>query len=434
MKEIDMNIKKFLILTITICLPVFGYTKQQATEITILADKYRSAHTGASVIQSTFDTYNHYVQYDNNRSGFEHRFYRAIHIILDKHIADILSMVKHEYSGHGARLREFNYTITKYQFNLDGSGFAGHLMPYNKDLRDRLNKGNFFTENAAISFAGIESSDLMANNIALQAFSEGALNVGLGIQYYVNANDQINYINITKKSKTPSAGNDIASYQDEINQLYASNKTDGFAATSNLFVFLPKWDPSLSGQPNVLHLRDFTKRKYISFIDPFLWYSAFTGLRYIYSGQNTFKIPMLSIGPIKLLPRARLLLTPFGLSTQIQNYVKYKEYNAVFTVDFGKTANQSYYSFGMESSMIKINSRLFLGGKVFLWRQPELYTLNMREADKKIGLLLAAKIKYKLSKDFSVLANFGYKSRGYVQGEILDKGVVLRGGFAYILR
>ena len=100
----------------------------------------------------------------------------------------------------------------------------------------------------------------------------------------------------------------------------------------------------------------------------------------------------------------------------------------------GKTANQYYKTFGLESGLIKINSKLKLGCKIYVWRQPELYTLNMRESQKKTGLLAVAKAQYMLNKDLGTTLDIGYKTRGYVQGEVLDNSIILRAGFSYILR
>ena len=185
-----ISVKKIMLLCFsllscfwTLCLahPIFA-SKKASTEIQLSFDKNLSAFSASSVIQSGFDTYTYLLPYHNTKQGFGYGALRALRIGFDSYLSAFLSIVKHEYSGHGFRLREFDYKITKYEFNLDASGVTYYLLPMDDELQRRINKGSFFIEGIAVTAGGIESSDVMANRIALQTLETTTMNVGLSLQ------------------------------------------------------------------------------------------------------------------------------------------------------------------------------------------------------------------------------------------------------------
>ncbi len=428
------NINKcFLLIFFLSCNLGYASYNKNSTEIQFTFDEYKSSYMGSSLMQSTFDIYSYYFPHNNKGKGLLPGTIRTLRVGTDLYLALFLSMVKHEYFGHGARGREFNRRITRYEFNLDGSGSTSFVPISDNALLNEFVSGRLLIRENTTDLAGMESSDVMANSIAMQIFSKKTISVGWAAQYFANAFDQINYISITKGSGKNDDGNDIVAYRNNVNALYANNKQGMIARYSNGIFLDPKWDHSVNN-PTVLKNSDLQRGMYISLFDPLLWYSVYANMNYIFTGNSRLKIPVINIDKFRYLPRIRTVLAPYGISTQLQNYLSYDKYDFVLTIQGGKTANQSYYTFGIESGLIRVYRRLSVGAKIFTWLQPELYSSYLRGAKRKIGSLMAVKLGYKFNRDFGLNTIVGYKTRGYVQGEILNTSLVFRAGFSYILR
>jgi hypothetical protein len=404
-------------------------------KIELVFDKYLSEYTGSSVIQSGFAIYSYMMPYTHNKQGFLPVVQRTGRLLFDNYLNFFFITVNHEFFGHGARFREIGWDITRYEFNWNLSGSTGFRRPKNNALRSEINNGTFFLRENVSNLAGIESSDVMANDIASKVVIEKNISVSRAILFSAAALDQILYIAMTINTKNDifDRGGDISEYYKQINAMYATNKRGAFGTNRYFdYVFKDSWDFRINN-PTVLTKEDIKMGVYISLLDPFLWFSAYTQLRYIFVGKDNLPIPMFKIKSLYYLPRVRTVLAPFGLLTQIQNYFKYNDKNFIVTFEGGKTANQAYYTLGAETYLFKINSTLRWGAKIFAWHQPELYTLNMRDAESKFGMLGLLKAKINFSHKFGVLAYAGYKSRGYVQGEKLDSGLIFRAGLSYVL-
>ena len=82
---------------------------------------------------------------------------------------------------------------------------------------------------------------------------------------------------------------------------------------------------------------------------------------------------------------------------------------------------------------IAMNIRLSLGGKLYLWQQPELFSENSARAKSKTGILCQVNSEYKIRRNITTLFNIGYKTKGFIQGSSLNSSIVFEGGLKLVI-
>ncbi|WP_232505935.1 hypothetical protein [Rickettsia sp. MEAM1 (Bemisia tabaci)] len=125
------------------------------------------------------------------------------------------SMVaNHEIGGHGARAREFDIKVTKYEVD----PFSGTTYFRAKDF-DSLQ----VHKKAAIDVGGMQASYLLSENIKDRYMNNNKINPTYGIGYFIARLDQATYIFDTNFNETDKKDNDINAYTKLMNSIYGNN-------------------------------------------------------------------------------------------------------------------------------------------------------------------------------------------------------------------
>jgi hypothetical protein len=384
-------------------------------ELTLLFDTNMSPIVGANLVYDIAQLYDvGILSLTESIKSTQHnnRLLYLAKLILDYTATTDLITYQHELFGHAARLREFGVAYT-WEVNhgavLSGESVAGSVSYTLSDYHKLTS-----AQQLAMSIGGIEASQVLANQLAVSMFQRGKISSINAWLYWRSAYDFINYANSTSTNPTDnSSGNDLMSYTNEINSLYGRT---------------------------VISISDVQQHSNLNYIDPLLWLSLYTISQTAVSKNNAIDLPMFNIGELGYLPSLRSILTPYGLETQLVNYFSYQDMQGQLIISSGNTASQSSSGIGINVSEIAINDKLELAASWYMWQQPELYLaasstqpVNWGEAaQSKFGMLLALTGKLIITHDIKALLQIGYKDKGFVQGEILDKGMYYRGGISYM--
>ncbi len=143
---------------------------------------------------------------------------------------------------------------------------------------------------------------------------------------------------------------------------------------------------------------------------------------------------MIPIWKVNYLPAYKLILTPYGLENQIINYFRCYNVSGRFLVNFGGVgvgvAKKKYWGIGLDLNLVRINKYINLGGNIYLWNQPELFK-NPKKSTNKYGTLVNISSRYDIIKYLSLDTNIGYKTKGYIQGHMLNSGLIIGAGLVY---
>ena len=347
-----------------------------------------------------------------NEDKFGHKVggvgYRAIKLgLLDFQIDWFLTLIQHEVFGHGSRYREFGYSNISYELNL--------FYPYGQ-ANGRANFSNPYqylsTEEqiSARNVAGSESNNLLASNLEERMLVNNQIHYRQGLLYLISKNDLLLYLSTTFIEI--DNGGDMESYISNINP--STPFGDGPYTSEKLF-----------------------KQSLISLLNPMQVYSAWAiGKNYLLDGNSKLpKIPTIKIKEIGYLPAFNYNLTPFGSEYILNQY--FVKGNRLLTIKarLGDNTFHSFYGGGIKIANLIDKQKIKLNINIEAWHQPsfQLGGENIKNIDEGIGVLANTSVSYfpfiKLNK-IGIYTLLGYKTEGYVMGEQLDNGLLLRFGFS----
>ena len=201
--------------------------------------------------------------------------------------------------------------------------------------------------------------------------------------------------------------------------------------------------------------RALRNRSLLNLLDPFLFYSIYTGSTYQSFGMPTARAPMIDLGFAKYLPALRFALTPFGGQYYLENFFLKNSIPTYLYLKWGQHGANTYYGFGIENRNIINWENASLGVKIDLWHQPNVLfkqgALSVDEigelpkdalipmiypesvlTEKKFGAAVAVTGTYGIANSPAFLnLELGYKTKGYLPGEALRESLILRGGFSF---
>lgn len=345
-------------------------------------------------------------------AGISYRIAKLI--LLDVQGDGFIALAQHEVFGHGARFREFGFEKNSFNLNLyppygDGSGYARY-----GTLKEDW-KYPTIQEDMAVNIGGVDGEMLLANNLSSQILLDDTLHYRQGLLYLIAQNNQLLYLWSTRYTKPEniSPGNDMANYVNVMNYLY-SHSID-----------------------NIYDIKKLYNQSFISFVNPFQIYSAFSILyTYEIKGQKQLKkIPMIKFGNVRYLPALNYSLTPFGSQYHFVNYIRYK--SMLFSGDFnlGDNTFNNFYGTSIEGYNIVDKKRITLNFHLDVWNQPELELDNYNITTKanktgeafKVDLMIRP---YNRQNKLGIFIQTGYKTKGYIMGEPLAKSFILRYGLS----
>ena len=318
----------------------------------------------------------------------------------------LIALLHHEMFGHGARFREFGF--------IDNSVHVSMFFPFAKgegrstygDLKPGYNVTA--QESITIALGGNEANLVLANNLSEQMLLNGSVHYREALLYLVAQNNELFYIRTTRRG-TKYKG-DITVYLLQLNNLY--NKTPG----------------------NKVDIDKLVAQSMVSLLNPMQLYAAFT-IVYTYGimgRRTTNSIPMIGIGKVKYLPAFNYSLTPFGPEFHSLHYLKYKDKLLDCDLHLGDATYNKFYGMDIHAWNLIYSKRITATFHLNVWGQPELelekYAVksnNTPGAELKADITIRPLPRVPKA---GIFMQAGYKTKGYVQGEALDKGFIFRVG------
>jgi hypothetical protein len=314
--------------------------------------------------------------------------------------------------GYGYRYRIHGYTQNRFTIdaplpygNGGGSSRRGILeIPRIRSMHERI-----------ISYAGgIESSKILINTISKKWILSDSIHFReamLGVRTFNKTHHPLLFL---KDFTSPCF--DVQNYLSNINNFY--------------------------GYPNVedwrLTPKRFRKISLLNFLNPFVGFAFLTStLDYGWHGRTYGKLRWFRFGKVRYPPSFRVGLTPFRDEVYFESFFK-KEYKALrFYSRHGNPVFEKSNGFGIETiNAFNFSGKIKLDFQLDVWSQPELQIggETIRSSSKGLGNLMKVNFQIRLfnvSQPVYLSGQFGYKTDGFIEGEPLKKGIILRGGFAY---
>jgi hypothetical protein len=317
-----------------------------------------------------------------------------------------LTVVAHEISGHGARLREIGATSIHYRFDApvpygDGGGvteFSGSVLATRADI-------------LAVDTGGIEAQNVLADTIGRPALLHGALHYREAWLYLEARLHALRYIRSV--SPTSSAGHDVASFLRDFN--------DGCEPPA----CVPLDGPALK------------RRALLILADPLIAYSAYGwAMSYLVRGRTTLGVPMITLAPgIRYLPALAFELTPYGTEWSMAHNIATVGRLTRISVRVGDTGAERAWGVGVLATGLVRRGRVTAGFEGDVWQQPGLDDVPAR-LQPRTGGRAAATVQLSLAPSgpwqrAALVFQGGYKTDGFVRGERLHAGAVVRAGLSF---
>jgi hypothetical protein len=403
--------------------PVTAYA-QTSVPYTVVFDSYMTPAAGAQglltvqhLIASAEDRWLPLkIGVERSRAGLALGIlYRAGKFVaLDMPQDHLFLVVAHEVFGHGTRFRELGDGRIRYGFDAP--------IPYGSgDAFTKFN-GRFPISPLAslnVSAAGIDAQHALADAIAERAVARGRLHYREAWLYFESRMAAVDYM--LSASPTSSEGHDVASFLEEFENACVA--------------------------PCAPLTRNYVQRRaLLALADPLLYYSMYgLAVSYIGNGRTTGPMPLIPVGGgIRLMPSLGYALAPHGaewtLRTAFQQ--KQKEDSNVgraqrkltnIALRVGNTGASTTWGLSARAADVLRVRSLRVGVAVHIWRQPELLADHTSDALRLGGggvatvvLPIPRMLRLPWTEGIQIAA--GYKAQGFVPGEQLGGGTVLRAG------
>jgi hypothetical protein len=319
----------------------------------------------------------------------------------------LLMVINHELFGHGARLRELFDGPIEYHFDAPppyGGGGGATTFVFNRDPVPY--------ERLAVSVAGMEANSLAAAAIAHRAFSRRQMHAREAFRYLLFELDTFSYVRSTESDEEP--GHDVAD-------------------------FLAVYDSVAGAGGTVLSRRQVRREALASLANPMLVYAAYGIVRYLWTGTTESRVPAFSFGGVRYLPLARYRLTPFGREWVLVNELGGTVRPTQIEVRFGRSPHHTPWGVALRQRELATWRTWSADASLEVWRQPRLTDMVTAE-DARIGVEIRARAHRRLvsvwysAHPATLVVDVGVKSAGFVPGEPLRGGLVVRAGAAVPLR
>lgn len=314
-----------------------------------------------------------------------------------------LMVVGHEIFGHGARLREIGARGVQYSFDAPiPYGPGGAVTEFSGDLLVTR------ADALAIDTSGIEAQNVLADHIGRAAVASGALHYREAWLYLESRLDGLRYIRSVSPRSSP--GHDVRSF---------------------LLDFNDQCDPPACEPLDAATLK---RRALVMLGDPMLAYAGYAwAAAYMVHGRTTGPVPMIPLpGDLRYLPALRFEMTPYGTAATTDHTIVRQGRVTNVSIGVGDTGAARAWDVGVTSGDVLRGTGLNAGASIRLWRQPGLDAPPNAQA-MKTGVLAVGTLRIALPRSVAagragVLVEAGYKSDGFVRGERLHGGPIVRAG------
>ncbi len=318
-----------------------------------------------------------------------------------------LTVVGHEVFGHGARLREIGAEPITYGFDAPiPYGPGGAVTSFSGDVT--LTRADVL----GIDTAGIEAQNVLADHIGGQALGAGFLPYRGAWLYLESRLAGLRYIRSVSPQSSP--GHDVKAFIEDFND---------------------QCDPPVCTPQSASTLK---RRALLMLADPMLAYAGYTwAVSYVVRGRSSATVPMISMPhEIRYLPGLRFEMTPYGTAVTTEHiFVRDRRLTRV-AVGVGDTGRHHAWDVGVAASDFLRGAWWHADLNVDIWRQPTLDTPPNSQVFMTGGLAAAsARIPFgrrgAAGGRADILIEGGYKSDGFVRGERLHAGPIVRVGVTF---
>ncbi len=331
---------------------------------------------------------------------------------LDLPVDHFLLVVAHEIFGHGTRFRELGEGSIRYGFDAP--------IPYGSGEAFTSFNGAFPISPLAdltVSAAGMEAQHSLADAIAERSVARGRIHYREAWLYFESRMASVSYIQ--SASSTSSEGHDVAS-------------------------FLETFEKACQAPCQPLTRKDVKRRSLLALADPLIYYSMYgLAVSYIGNGSTTGPMPLIPVGGgVRLMPSLGYALAPYGAEWSVRaafqhdQKAKSRERRITgVTLRAGDTGASSTWGISARAADVLRVRGLHIGIAADVWRQPELLA-DQTSGRQHMGagalaitvMPLPRMLRSRWSDGIYIAA--GYKSQGFVPGETLAGGAVVRAGVA----
>jgi hypothetical protein len=399
---------------------VFAGTGIARAQTAIVADQYMTPAAGSSdllALQSALAALEDRVvpsRFGDERGRLSLAggiLYRAAKFVgLDMPQDHMLLVVGHEVFGHGSRLRELGDGQIGYSFDAPPPyGDGGAVTSFSGEFPETP------LASLTVESAGIEAQYTMADLIARESLQRGRMHYREAWLYFENRYLGMTYI--LSVTPTSEEGHDVADFLRTLE------------------------DACVKPACTALTSRQVKRGARFTLADPLL-YVALYGFAggYIGHGRTTLSIPMIPLGRgVRYLPSLGFQLTPYGTEHLVRNMFTVgtngsRASTAVLTatVRLGDTGATRPWAVELFDSQVRLVGQWRAQVMTAVWKQPPLEG-DVTSAPLKLGAAVTATIELPLSTvlrlnwmQASITA--GYKSRGFLPGEQLGRGAIIRLG------
>lgn len=338
--------------------------------------------------------------------------YRAAKLaLLEYPITYYLTIYNHE-NGHRHRALEIGYTDVKIDIALPPP------IEFNPSFTSSKYKDRSSPQQRLMRIAGgTEANSILSNLLRKNMMLDDEVNYHNAFFYLASAND----LNFYVLGGLEHENSDITKYIDGINWHYTKHQST----------------------QAIEKLKAYRLQVYsvISLLTNPLNYNAMLSvLNYVLTGKTNsklFTIPVLQ--NIQYYPSFRFCLSPYGPEMILQNYMKYKR--QLYSVDISLSDGTFERSWRVSINMWnwQLHDHWSINTNLQLWDQPEIEYYRKKEfkTSKGFGGDFIITANYDFISNYRKLGasiQIGYKSSGFMEGEMLDKGLILRGGLTFKLK
>jgi hypothetical protein len=334
-------------------------------------------------------------------------------VLVDDVIDDFAILLQHEVYGHGARAREYGYGNIQYTFSPifpygEGSGTTGWEYPPGRSYS--------FDEDLSATIAGVEATSILSKRLQLRWLQRGSMNYRETILYSRGSMGLAGYLWFTKWGLKDSEGNDMRDYESAINEREGCPEPDQHKLTVD----------------------DMAKQSLIMGFDPFQYYSLYTLFKtYLFSGEESFEMPMIHLGETSYLPSFRLGLSPFGSEIYFDNYLVRADNVMDVYFRYGIPTFHQFWGLGFYAMNVLEAGPCTFDVGFDVWNQPALDISLTSSARSGLGGAMSFRVLVKLLETFAsvgVVGEMKAKTSGYLPGEPLSDALVLRAGLSFTPR